>query len=83
MPNSPATRASTDSSPEIKRYLGIARQAFPQRADTALIEDAQAICAKLAATSSAHDAVGELAAKLGNQTSAKQLVDAATAAYCP
>jgi hypothetical protein len=67
----------------VQRYLAIAGQAFPQHGDAELVDEAGTICAGLSNNPSTHDAVGDLAARLGNQAQAQQLVEAATAAYCP
>ena len=69
--------------PDIQRYLALARAAFPQRTDAELVNLARTVCTELDTNASTHDAVGDLAAKLGTQTQAQRLVEAATAAYCP
>ncbi len=74
---------TASSSPDVQHYLAIARLAFPQRDDAGLIEVADTVCEYVGANPSTHDAVGELTAELGNQAQAQQLVQAATAAYCP
>jgi hypothetical protein len=66
----------------VQRYLTVARQAFPERDDAELVDEAGIICARLSDNPSTHDVVGDLAAQLGNQTQAQQLVEAATATYC-
>ena len=79
----PAGAPTPTPAPDVQRYLTVARQAFPERDDAELVDEAGIICARLSDNPSTHDVVGDLAAQLGNQTQAQQLVEAATAAYCP
>lgn len=87
--SSPSSVATTPppsgmpSSADVQRFLVAARAAFPQRDDAALAQLAMTTCAQLKANPSSHDVVGDLAGQLGSQATAKQLVDAAVAAYCP
>ncbi len=76
-----SAQASTGSVAQ-QRYLAHARIYLPHANQAALIATARSICATIR-TGSQDDAVGELAAQIGNQPAAYQLVTLATDAYCP
>ena len=66
------TPATMPPAPDIQRYLALARAAFPQRTDAELVDLARTVCTELDTNASTHDAVGNLAAKLGTQTQAQR-----------
>lgn len=79
----PSGTAGSGPSPDVQRFLEVARQTYPGL-NTALLEQrGHQLCTRLQLSTSTHDLVGELTGELGNQPAAQQLVRTASAAYCP
>jgi hypothetical protein len=64
-----------------QQFLAVARRVYPQVDDAVLVTKGKDICLRLAGHS-LHDEVGALAGQLGSQNQAKEMVDAAAAAFC-
>lgn len=80
---SDSTQAVATGSPAaVQSYLALAGKDLPQTTKAARVALAHTVCSNIQ-HGSRHDAVGELAGRVGSQTTADELVTAAVTAYCP